>query len=100
MFTDRLKSLVLKILVMVTDGHTDGRTDIRTDIRTDTPSYRDATAHLKTSQTMLIQFLAAPKQIELQKRAWSHLKAFEKNLSDETKLVLFRRSFRLIQLSL
>ena len=27
---------------------------------------------------MLIQFKAAPKRIELQKRAWSHLKAFEK----------------------
>ena len=30
---------------------TDGWTDIRTDIRTDTPSYRDATAHLKKQQT-------------------------------------------------
>ena len=30
------------------------------------------------SQTMLIQFKAAPKQIELQKRTWSHLKVFEK----------------------
>merc|ERR1719259_1129662 len=32
-----------------TDGRTDLRTDGRTDGRTDTPSYRDATAHLKTS---------------------------------------------------
>ena len=31
-----------------THGRTDGRTDGHTDIRTDTPSYRDATAHLKT----------------------------------------------------
>ena len=30
-----------------TDGPTDGRTDGQTDGRTDTPSYRDATAHLK-----------------------------------------------------
>ena len=29
-------------------------------------------------QTMLIQFKAAPKQIELQNRAWSHPKAIEK----------------------
>ena len=29
------------------------------------------------SQTMLIQFEAAPKRIELQKSAYSHLKAFE-----------------------
>ena len=33
-----------------------------------------------TLQTMLIQFNAAPKQIELQKQAWSHLKVFEKGL--------------------
>ena len=31
-----------------TDGRTNGRTDRRTDERTDGPSYRDATAHLKT----------------------------------------------------
>ena len=30
-----------------TDGRTDGPTDGPTDGRTDTPSYRDATAHLK-----------------------------------------------------
>ena len=32
---------------MLTDGHTDTRTYGQTDGRTDTPSYRDATAHLK-----------------------------------------------------
>ena len=32
----------------------------------------------KTSQIMMIQFKAAPKQIELQNRAWSHPKAIEK----------------------
>ena len=31
-----------------------------------------------SSQTMLIQFKATPKQIKLQKRGLSHLKAFEK----------------------
>ena len=42
-----LKSLVLKILVMVTDIRTYGRTDGHTDGRTDGPSYRDARTHLK-----------------------------------------------------
>ena len=34
----------------VTDGRTGGRTDGRTDRRTGTPSYRDASAHLKKVQ--------------------------------------------------
>ena len=38
---------------MLTDGHMDIRTHGHTDTRTDTPSYRDATAHLKSVYTML-----------------------------------------------
>ena len=37
---------------MLTDPRTHGLTDPRTDIRTDTPSYRDATAHLKTGNNV------------------------------------------------
>ena len=38
----------MRLADLRTDGQTDGRTDKRTNGRTDTPSYRDATAHLKT----------------------------------------------------
>ena len=34
---------------------------------------------VETSQTILVQLNAAPKQIELQKQAELHLKAFELN---------------------
>ena len=51
--------------------------------------------------TMLIIFKAAPRQIELQKQAWSHLKDFEKifhmRLSSFLQLNLFKRSFKLNQ---
>ena len=50
---------------------------------------------------MLIIFKAAPRQIELQKQAWSHLKDFEKifhmRLSSFLQLNLFKRSFKLNQ---
>ena len=35
-------------LKITLDGRTYGPTDLRTDGQTDTPSYRDATAHLKS----------------------------------------------------
>ena len=38
------------------NGPTDGPEDGRTDGRTDTPSYRDATAHLKSNQFNGIDF--------------------------------------------
>ena len=54
-----------------------------------------------SSLTMLIQFNAAAKQIELQKRAQSHLKAFKKifqmRLSSFLQLYSFRRSSTLNQ---
>ena len=38
----------MRLADLRTDGQTDGRTDKRTNGRTDTPSYKDATAHLKS----------------------------------------------------
>ena len=45
----RLARDILRSTAFILDanGHTDQRTDPRTDGRRDTPSYRDATAHLK-----------------------------------------------------